>query len=83
MNIYDETDKKLKKNFEDKKKELGTANYPIRTNAELEEAINTKEYTALYIDKSLFKRLGQQDLKKFNKRIKKSKKKWVKKPKKL
>lgn len=68
MDLFDETDKKMRKNFEDKQKELGTAQYPIRTNAELEEAINTKEYTALYIDKSLFKRLGQQDLKKFNKK---------------
>ena len=68
MDIYDETDKQLKKNFENKEKELGTAQRPIRTNAELEEAINTKEFTALYIDKSLFKRLGNQDLSKFNKK---------------
>ena len=68
MDIFNETDKQIRKNFKDKEKELGTAQYPIRTNAELQEAINTKEYTALYIDKSLFKRLGNQDLKKFNKR---------------
>lgn len=68
MNIYDETDKRIKENFEAKEKELGTANRPIRTNTELQEAIDTKEFTALYIDKSLFKRLGNQDLKKFNKK---------------
>lgn len=68
MNIYDETDKQLKNEFKNKEKLLGTAQRPIRTNAELEEAINTKEFTALYIDKSLFKRLGQQDLSKFNKK---------------
>lgn len=68
MNIYDETDKKIKKNFEDKEKELGTADYPIETNAQLEEAINTKEYTALYIDKILFKRLGNQDLEKLKRK---------------
>lgn len=68
MNIYDETDKKIKNEFKNKEKRLGTAECPIRTNTELEEAINTKEFTALYIDKSLFKRLGNQDLKKLNKK---------------
>lgn len=68
MNIYDETDKKIRKEFKNKEERLGTAECPIRTNAELEEAINTKEFTALYIDKFLFKRLGNQDLKKLNKK---------------
>ena len=68
MDIFDETDKQLKNEFKNNEKLLGTAQRPIRTNAELEEAINTKEFTALYIDKSLFKRLGNQDLKKLNKK---------------
>jgi hypothetical protein len=68
MNIYDETDKKMKENFKNKEKEIGTAARSIKTDAELEEAIKTKEFTELYIDKSLFKRLGNQDLKKFNKK---------------
>ena len=68
MNIFDETDKKLKKEFKNNENLLGTVQRPIRTNAELEEAINTKEFTTLYIDKSLLKRLGNQDLKKLNKK---------------
>lgn len=68
--IYNETDKELQKAMEEKKiKEMGrSAEWPIMTNLELQEAIKTKENDVLYIDKDLFKRLGDQDLKKLGKK---------------
>lgn len=66
--VYAETDRKLRGSIESKRKEIGNSELPIRTNSDLEEAIKTKEYDVLYIDKELFKRLGSADLKKLKAR---------------
>lgn len=67
--IYNETDKKIREAMETKEKnERGKENWPIMTNLELQEAIENKKNDVLYIEKGLFKRLGNQDLKKLEKK---------------
>ena len=68
--IYNETDKKIRGAIKSKEeKELGRhGEWPIRTNLELQRAIETRENDVLYIEKSLFKRLGDTDLKKLGRK---------------
>ena len=67
--IYYETDKKIREAMETKEKnERGGENGPIMTNLELQEAIENRQNEVLYIEKSLFKRLGDTDLKKLGKK---------------
>ena len=68
--IYNETDKKIRGAMKSKEeKELGHhEEWPIRTNLELQRAIETRENDVLYIEKSLFKRLGDTDLKKLGRK---------------
>lgn len=68
MNIFENTSKEIEKNFKDKEKELGKAIYPVASKAQFEEAIKTKEYEALYIDKCLFRRLTDEDFKKLERK---------------